>query len=251
MEIKRRPFQGVLNIIRFNRHFYVIASIILLALSGFIHTLPHPLQPIALGLSLLAILTISVSLLISWYVYDLSDLYTFNWLPNSDNKQVLTINAGFDETSEIIKSKFPDTELTIGDFYNPEKHTEISIKRARKAYPPIPNTVQVSTDKLPFSDHAFDYTLAILSAHEIRNEEERVNFFKELNRVTKPTGQLFVTEHLRDFPNFIAYTIGFFHFYSKTNWLYTFEQSKLTVKKQVKITPFITTFILEKDGAVR
>ena len=111
--------------------------------------------------------------------------------------------------------------MTICDFYNPLKHTEISIKRARKAFPPNSHTVQVSTDRLPFKDHTFDYALAILSAHEIRDERERVLFFSELSRVTKPTGLIFVTEHLRDFNNFIAYSLGFFHFHSKTSWLTT------------------------------
>jgi len=248
MEVKRKPFQGVLNIIRFNWHFYLLAGLLLIGLLCFRLTLPQIIQPVALWLSILAILTLSLSLLISFHIYDRSDLYTLNWLPNSDNKKVLNINAGFDETSEIIKSKYPDTELTICDFYNPDKHTEISIERARKAYPPSPTTIQVSTDKLPFQENFFDYTLAILSAHEIRDSRERIQFFKELNRVTKPRGQIFVTEHLRDINNFAIYTVGFFHFFSKTTWVNTFKKSNLKVKSEIKTTPFITTFILIKDG---
>ncbi len=248
MKLKRKPFEGVFNIVRFNWHFYFIAGIVLISLIFFKHNLPEQIQPFVLWLSLLATLTIFVSLIISYYVYDISDLYQLNWLPNSDNKTILNINAGFDETSEIIKNKFIDIELTTCDFYDPNKHTEISIKRARNAYPPFVNTFQVSTDKLPFKDNSFDYTLAILSAHEIRDEKERVHFFKELNRVTKSTGQILVTEHLRDLNNFLAYTIGFFHFHSKTSWLETFEQANLIVKQELKSTPFITTFIIEKNG---
>lgn len=248
MELTRKPFQGVFNIIRFNWHFYLVASLVLIILISFRFLLPQQLRPIAFWLSILAIFSISISLLISFYVYDLSDLYKLNWLPNSNNKYVLNINAGFDETSEIIKVKFPLTELSICDFYNPKKHTEISIKKARKAYPPIVNTVRVTTDNLPFKNNTFDYALAILSAHEIRDEKERIRFFTELNRVTKPTGQIFVTEHLRNFNNFMAYAIGFFHFHSKTNWLNTFRQSNLNVENEIKTTPFITTFILKKNG---
>ncbi len=248
MELKRKPFQGVLNIIRFNWHFYLIAVITLVSLFFLKNTLPEQIQPIAFCFSILALLTISVSLIISFYVYDISNLYQLNWLPNTNFKNVLNINAGFDETSEIIKSRFPNTELTICDFYNPNKHTEISIKRARKVYPPIASTIQVSTEKLPFQDNSFDNSLAILSVHEIRDTIERVQFFKELQRVTKPTGQIYVTEHLRDFNNFMAYTVGFFHFHSKKTWLNTFSQSKLTVKSEIKTTPFITTFILDNNG---
>lgn len=248
MELNRKPFQGVFNIIRFNWHFYLIVGIVLAFLLYSHQYLAESIQLFTFWFSLLAILTISVSLIVSYYVYDLSDLYQLYWLPALDNKTVLNINAGFDETSKIIKSKWRNGELTICDFYDPKKHTEISIKRARKAYPPDKNTVQVSTDKLPFLDNSFDYSLAILSAHEVRDKKERIEFFKELNRITKSKGEIFVTEHLRDLNNFIAYTIGFFHFHSRSSWIDTFEQANLKVKGEIKTTPFLTTFILEKNG---
>lgn len=248
MDIKRKTFQGVFNIIRFNWHFYLIAGLALIFLGIINPYLTSSFQLIIFWFSLLAILAISVSLIISYLIYDCSDLYQLKWLAHADDKTVLNINAGFDETSDLIKSKFPKCNLTICDFYNAEKHTEISIRRARKTYPPVENTIQVSTDKLPFPNHTFDYALAVLSAHEIRDEHERIGFFKELNRVTKTTGRIFVTEHLRDLNNFMAYTIGFFHFHSKSSWRQTFEQANLKIIQEVKSTPFITTFILEKNG---
>ncbi len=249
MEIKRKSFQGVCNIIRFNWHFYLIAGIVLFLLFFSYQYLPKSFQLWVLWLSSMAILIISISIIVSYLVYDRSNLYQLNWLTNANGKMVLNVNAGFDETSALLKRKFPEINLTVCDFYNPKKHTEISIKRARIAYPPFENTVQISTQRLPFSDNYFDSTLAILSAHEVRNEKERMDFFTELARVTKPTGQIFVTEHLRDFANFLAYTIGFFHFHSKSSWLQTFAQANLSVKQEVKTTPFISTFILENNGS--
>ena len=248
MEIKRKPFQGVFNIIRFNWHFYLASGLILGLILLFWEHLPDVLQPLAFWFTILAIITITLSLLISFYIYDLSGLYELKWVPKSENKNILNISAGFDETSELIRNKFPNGRLTISDFYDPKKHTEVSIKRARLAYPPNENTIQVSTTSLPFSNDSFDSVLAILSAHEIRDEKERINFFKELERVTIPKHQIFVTEHLRDFNNFIAYTIGFFHFHSKSTWLRTFKEANLKVIGEVKSTPFITTFILESNG---
>ena len=93
-----------------------------------------------------------------------------------------------------------------------------------------------------------DKILLILAAHEIRNGNERIAFFKELNRIIKPTGQIYVTEHLRDTANFIAYNIGFFHFYSKKSWLDTFAKANLAISQEIKQTPFISTFILVKNG---
>jgi|SRR5690606_4861702 len=246
MELKRKPIQGVSNIIRFNWHFYLMAFFVFVILFLLKNQFSPQIQTLLnVGIAV-AILTLIISLLVSYYVYDLSDLYQLKWIENANDKKILNINAGFDETSEIITNKFPQADLTICDFYNPKKHTEISIKRARRAYPPNPKTITVSTDKLPFSENTFDQSFAILSAHEIRNENERVLFFKELNRVTK--GQIFVTEHLRDFNNFMAYTIGVFHFHSRQAWLKTFRQANLTVTKEIKTTPFITTFVLDKNG---
>lgn len=248
MELKRKSTQGVLNIIRFNWHFYLIAFIILVILFLFKNQFSLQIQTSFNIVVLVAIYIISTSLLVSFYIYDLSDLYQLKWIENADNKKILNINAGFDETSEIIINKFPKADLTICDFYNPEKHTEVSIKRARRAYPPNPNTISVVTGRLPFLDNTFDQTFAIISAHEIRNQAERVQFFKELNRITKSSGQIFVTEHLRDFNNFWAYSIGFFHFHSHHIWTKTFIQANLTVANEIKTTPFITTFVLEKNG---
>ena len=248
MGVERKPFQGVLNIIQFNRHFYIAASLVLTALVLLLPFLPEPLRMYSIWGVVMAICTMTVSLIVSYKVYDRSDLYKLPWLSNLNGKSVLNINAGFDEVSEIVKNDYPDCKLTLFDFYDAKKHTEVSIKRARKAYPPPPETIQVTTDMLPAYDSTFDFVLAVLSAHEIRNENERIIFFKELNRVTKPNGQVVVTEHVRDVYNFMAYTLGFLHFHSKSTWSTTFARAGFIVQKELKTTPFITTFILEKHG---
>ncbi len=248
MGINRGSFQGVTNIVRFNWHYYLLAGIVFVSIVLFKEVLPYKIALFLLGLSISALIAIVISLIASFCIYDVSDLYKLNWLANLDEKKVLNIHAGLDETSEIIKYKFPQSEVVIADFYNPEKHTEISIKRARKTYPPLKNTIKVTTGSLPFDDEIFDTIICFLSAHEIRIEKERIQFFKELNRITKPTGCIYVTEHLRDRNNFIAYTLGFFHFHSKATWMFTFEQSKFKVTQSIKNNPFIATFILEKDG---
>lgn len=242
----RKPLQGVFNIIRFNWHFYLMALIVLLVFFLIKNQFPKPIQMILTVGIVISFFALLISLTVSFYIYDLSDLYRLKWIENTDNKKILNINAGFDETSEIIFSKFPRTELTICDFYDPAKHTEISIKRARKLFPPKPGTISVTTDQLPFPENSFDQSFAILSVHEIRDDNERIRFFRELNRVTKD--RIFVTEHLRDFNNFMAYTIGAFHFHSPKTWLKTFEEAGLTIKRKIKTTPFVTTFVLEKNG---
>lgn len=247
----RKPFQGVLNIVRFNWHFYALSLGAVLVLAALCVWLNEPFRLFAAVLLIGIVLTNLITLLVSFYVYDLSDLYKLNWLNKLKTKEkdeIVNINAGFDETSELLQEKFKDARMTVFDFYDPTKHTEISIERARKAYPPYPNTHRVTTAQLPLADDFADKVFAVLSAHEIRNGEERRQFFAEIKRVLKPDGQIIVTEHLRDTANFLAYSIGFFHFHSKRTWLETFDSAGLKVSWEIKITPFITIFILEKNG---
>ncbi|MBL0356547.1 MAG: class I SAM-dependent methyltransferase [Chitinophagaceae bacterium] len=247
MEILRKPFQGIFNIIRFNWHFYLMAVALLLTLLLTTHYSDHSFQSIIHIICILVALPMIVSLLVSYYVYDLSELYHFNWIAREETEQLLiNINAGFDETSALLQQRFKNAILVALDFYDPAKHTEVSIKRARAAYPAFPGTKQVPATNLPLPDDSADKIFVIFSAHEIRNENERADFFRELKRVLKPTGRIFITEHLRDIPNFFAYNIGFFHFYSKASWINLFNTAGLSIKQELKHTAFISTFILEK-----
>jgi len=251
MEKMRRPFQGVLNIIRFNWHFYVGIILLLFFINLAAIYLNELTQYWIRVFSGIMLLVVFISLSVSYYVYDLSVLYTLDWLskmPSKEKFNIVNINAGFDETSSLIKNKYIDSELIMLDFYDSSKHTEVSIKRARKAYPSHPNTINVQTENIELEDNSQDKIFVVLSAHEIRDRNERISFFKELRRVIKPNGEIIVTEHLRDVANFFAYNIGFFHFLSKKEWLKTFLFSGLSNVKEIKITPFITTFILQRNG---
>lgn len=248
----RKSFQGVSNVARFNWHFYLLSfavSLIILLGGIFIESIRF----YAVILFFAALAATSITLSVTYYVYDLSGLYDLFWLDEletKENEKIVNINAGFDETSGLLADKFKDSELIVYDFYDPSKHTEVSIKRARKAYPPYPNTKRITTSKIPLGDDAADKVFAILSAHEIRKAEERNIFFKELNRILKPNGQVFITEHLRDRANFLAYNIGFFHFHTRKSWLENFKCAKFEVEKEVKITPFLTTFVLKKTEKI-
>jgi SAM-dependent methyltransferase len=249
MATLRKPFQGVLNIIRFNWHFYLIVSL-LCSISLLVnYILPSLLSNlILLGIFLALTITIG-SLIVSYYIYDVSDLYTLNWLPDDDSKlNILNIHAGFDETSALLKAKYFNSQLTVLDFYDPKKHTEISIKRAREAYPCYAGTIQTTTETLPLATNSIDKIFVIFAAHEIRNNEERIQFFKELNRALDSNGEIFITEHLRDLPNFLAYNIGFLHFLAQDSWCNTFIKSNFVIKHEQKLNPFISTFTLYKNG---
>ena len=193
------------------------------------------------------LLTTVISLLVSWYVYDRSELYRFEWLPELPaGSRIVNIHAGFDETSALLARKYPTANMTVLDFYDPALHTEVSIQRARKVYPPYPGTVAVSTDDPLLEDNSVEAVFLLMAAHEIRDAEERARFFQRLHRALKPGGRVVVTEHLRDLPNSLAYSFGVFHFLPYDDWYMTFFAAGFQTVSEEKLTPFLTTFTLTK-----
>lgn len=243
--LQRGPLAGVGNIMRFNWPFYALAAGAALLLGAAAAWGPTGLRVYA-GLALLAVLLpAGLSLLASWYVYDYSTLYRFSWLPAAPApRQIVNVHAGFDETSARLRARFPAAALQVFDFYDPQLHTEASIRRARAAVAPYPGTVAVRPSALPLPTAGTDHLFVLLAAHEIRDPDQRVAFLRELGRVLAPAGRAVVVEHLRDPANFLAYTVGFLHFYSRATWLRAFRAAGLQLESELKITPLVSAFIL-------
>jgi hypothetical protein len=248
--IVRTPFQGVTNIVRFNWHFYVFAVVSIAALLVVSSLFLNDAAWLINSVAILIFGSTAVSLAVSYYVYDYSSLYNFDWLDTLNiqrDSKIVNINAGFDETSFLLSSKYPHAALQVFDFYDAEKHTEISIERARKAYAPFPGVKQITTGKLPLEKDSIDFIFNIFSAHEIRNREERILFLTQLKHSLRDNGRCVIVEHLRDVPNFFAYNIGFLHFFSPSEWRSNICASGMVVEREIKITPFISVFILKKN----
>src|SRR6187551_3432800 len=103
MEIRRRRLQGVLNILSFNRHFYMmgLGVLAIIIISHELIVWSESLYWIIIAAFLYGLIA---PLIVSAYVYDFSGYYDFHWLKNcgvSDSSEnlILNINAGFDETS--------------------------------------------------------------------------------------------------------------------------------------------------------
>jgi len=186
-------------------------------------------------------------LVVSAYVYDFSGYYSFDWLKNivpgdEGITQVVNINAGFDETSFIINSRFPQADLRVFDFYNEKQHTEPAIKRARKVSLVYPNTQQISSNCIPLDNQSVDVVFLLSAVHEIRSNDEKVQFLKECYRLCKPGGKVVMVEHLRDLPNFVAFSVGFTHFFSRSVWKAAFERAGFSSFRETKFTPFMSVF---------
>jgi SAM-dependent methyltransferase len=246
MEVKRRPFQGVLNILSFNRHFYVAGlGVLALLIAGYVY---FEWPALVFELIVISFLYgLIMPLIVSAWVYDFSGYYNFHWLKplvssDANVEQIVNINAGFDETSFIIKQRFPGADLKVFDFYNAKQHTEPAIIRARKVSLVYPNTKSIASDAIPVEDKTVDLVFLLSSAHEIRSYDEKVLFLKECYRICKPAGKVIMVEHLRDFPNLLAFSVGFTHFFSRTTWKNAFEQAGFSSFSETKFTPFMSVF---------
>jgi len=72
--------------------------------------------------------------------------------------------------------------------------------------------------------------------------EEKVQFLKECHRLCKPGAEVIMVEHLRDFPNFLAFSVGFTHFFSKKVWKKAFQKAGFSSFEETKFTAFMSIF---------
>ncbi len=64
------------------------------------------------------------------------------------------------------------------------------------------NLVAADMLSLPFSNHTFDWAIAVAAYHHIKGQNERGGAFCELKRVLKPGGEAFLTVWNRGQPRF-------------------------------------------------
>lgn len=237
--MERVKFQGIRQIVRFNWHLYAgaVGAVLILLLFHWWWA------------AWLVVAPTLVSLLVSLYVYDLSGLYGLEWLPGVERGCIVNIHAGFDETSGLLARKYAGCEVVVCDFYNRSKHTELSIAQARKAFPPYPGTQRIGSGQVPLAMDSADMIYLIFAAHEIRADEERERFFRELCRVAKPGGRIVVVEHLRDWRNFLAYTAGCGHFLPAAVWKRTFGAAALKILEEKWVNAFVRMYVLGRDEA--
>jgi ubiquinone/menaquinone biosynthesis C-methylase UbiE len=241
-----------MQIVLFNWPYYVIA-----ALAGVTAITLPPLLPMSPVVRVLVGLGAGVaffwlvgSLAVSYYVYDHSPLYKWEWVSAlfpSKPRRWANIHAGFDETSAALRRLFPEGESTILDIYSPTEMTEPSIERARHRTPAVPSA-QAEVGSLPFGDGDLDAVFLIFTAHEIRDPDSRLRFFHELHRVLRTNGKLLLVEHLRDWLNLLAFGPGVLHFLPRREWVRLARKSGFVVADELSMTPFVRVFVLEKGA---
>ena len=245
----RRPYQGVVQILQFNRRSYLITS------AGIAATLlATPFLPSLWRAGLLlaispALFWMASSLLVSHYVYDRFPLYDLTWLSHvlsRPPRQWINIHCGLDETSCILAAIFPDSVGQVVDIFEPRVMTEPSIRQARRVQHNEIQAAAARFDDLVFAPNSFDAAFAIFSAHELRHHDQRVSLFKEIARVLIRGGELVLIEHSRDWRSFLAFGPGFLHFFSPREWRSAGSSAGLQMRTEFSLTPFVHVYVLRR-----
>jgi SAM-dependent methyltransferase len=249
MTSSRGQFDGVLQIVRFNWTFYIAAVFVSVLVVGLVLVV-HPPAALA-GLLILgavaAVFWLALSLAVSHYVYDRSDLYRWQWIrervaPNP--RHVVNIHAGLDETSRALQEMYPAAEVTILDIYDPVEMPEPSIARARREARSVLASVTADFRRLPLQNASTDLATVIFVAHELRRPASKEAFFCELARVVKSGGTVLLVEHLRDAWNLLAFGPGAFHFFPRSEWVRVAALCGFRLETEVRRTPFVRALVL-------
>ena len=260
-------FDGMLRIVRFNWPSYLVSLVTCAVLSALRRRFSHIRAvrwPATLGIAMSGYWSVA-SLLVSHYVYDLSELTDWQvWLPGlltRPPQRALNVHVGRDEVGPSLRDVLGGIETTSIDVYDPAAMRSGSIRRARvdadqrharqdgnqhqKA--PMGDVQRVDWHALPFADSSYNVELVMFAAHELRDRTARRELFRELRRVLSADGQIVLVEHARDLANLLAFGPGVLHFFPLQEWRSVALDAGLRVTTERKLTPFVTAMVLERS----
>jgi SAM-dependent methyltransferase len=189
-----------------------------------------------------------LSLLVSYYVYDRSELVAARWLPallSQSRNGWATVHAGLDAELDL-SSVLADRCLARLDIFEAALMTSSSIARARALTSVHEQTTACSARHLALEDESCANVIVAFTAHEIRDRAAREAFFDELRRALVPGGRAVIVEHVRDCANFLAFGLGYLHFAPRREWLRLGAHARLSVAAEVRVTPWVMALALER-----
>jgi ubiquinone/menaquinone biosynthesis C-methylase UbiE len=102
--------------------------------------------------------------------------------------RVLDFGAGIGNSVPYVRKHLPASELTCLDL------SQRSLEVAQKRFPGMAQYLRFDGAHIPFADDHFDIAYAMCVFHHI-DHADHVALLKELKRVLRPGGSLFIFEH--------------------------------------------------------
>ncbi|WP_051292751.1 hypothetical protein [Olivibacter sitiensis] len=246
---KTSKFQGIGSLLYFNWPNYLMVLTLVILLGILEYLMPSEGFSIYRLALMLLLLSIFSSLLVSFYIQDLSPLYNLRWmklLPKIPRQaKIVLIHAGMDNISATLNSRYADAQLLKYNIYDYKRHTKEEGRKIRKKHPLTTDTIAISTSFLPIAPRSADAIFFILSAGELKDKYERIGFFKQMQESLKPEGQLIFVEHTKNVANLLAFTWGATDLLKNKEWESIFVDTKLNaVYYSGTITPFLSIYSL-------
>jgi SAM-dependent methyltransferase len=240
--------QGMLDVLRYNARFYVLAAAA--ALLAAFAAAQAAAPPLRLALGAFAAVTgvfMVTSLAVSHHVYDRSPLRGWSWLaPRLSRAPAgwVVVHAGLDGASAELRRIWPAVAGLVLDVFAADQMSEPAIAQARLRRPTAPS-VRARSGALPLAPASMDLAVLFFSAHELRRAADRQQLFGEICRGLAPGGTLVLVEHLRDVPNTLAFGPGALHFLARREWLRVAQAAGLRLRDETPITAFVRAFFFE------
>ena len=246
--------RNALAIVRYNWPLYVVG--VVAAAAGLVVAAHGTSSLLRVGATIAVVgvtWLVAVSLLASIWVYDVSPLYRWSWIPAAlpePPRRWLQIHSGLDDASAALHRLFPGAAGEVVDLYAPNRTPSASIRRARRAQGTVgtPSASTTTDGTLPARTASVDTTFLLFAAHELRRPEDRTALFLEAARVTRLGGSILLVEHVRDLANALAFGPGALHFYSAATWRRHVADAGLEIDQTFRLTPFVRIWRLRHPG---
>jgi hypothetical protein len=238
------------QIILFNKNAYLGSACLILTLIFLLYfiALPSYLFYLLLAVLIGTIYFSISSILFSYFIYDRSDLYKFNWLKEfnrTKNNPLINVYSGYTEAGHLLEKIFVGYPVYHFDFFDIKVSVTKSIQKAKALSPKLINK-DIKYNKWE-SDLKADTILFMQSLHELREENQQSDCLREAYACLRSEdSRIVVVEHLCDLKNLLIYSWGALHFFGEKRWKNVFNNSALKIEKEFNLTPFIKVFVLKK-----
>lgn len=121
-------------------------------------------------------------------IVDIAREYEIRSQGMNNSPNILDFGSGIGGSVPYVSKHFPSAKLSCLDV------SRRSLEIAEKRFPALADYVHFDGKHIPFPDEHFDIAYAACVFHHIEHENH-VSLLKELHRVIRPGGSLFVFEH--------------------------------------------------------
>lgn len=253
--LNNRQYSGMVATLLYNWPIFLGAALFSLVTLSLSFILPSPWSPLLLvsGGSLLG-LTVMI-LVASYLVYDWGDFHEYDRLAELSKvgqaNVVADITCGKFRGTRGLLPHISGGHYFLIDIYEATKMKDLALQRARQFEPSLKTSRRLyrrtgQPGRLPLPHNWVDIIYCHCSLHELLDPADRQAIFADFARMLKPTGQLLIAEHDRDWRNMLAFGPGVLSFFTKATWEKHFAQAGLVVRQHERWRGLMNLWVVER-----